>query len=36
MFESYDEMAKKATVTKWPTVTAEKFALQHLEALAHT
>jgi protein-tyrosine-phosphatase len=36
VFESYDEMAKKATVTKWLTVTAEKFALQRLEALAHT
>ena len=36
VFESYDEMAKRATVTKWLTVTAEKFALQRLEALAHT
>jgi arsenate reductase (thioredoxin) len=36
VFESYDEMAKKATVTKWLTVTAEKFALQRLEALAYT
>jgi len=35
VFESYDEMAKKATVTKWLTATAEKFALQRLEALAH-
>ncbi len=36
VFESYDEIAKRATVTKWLTVTAEKFALQRLEALAHT
>ncbi len=35
VFESYDEIAKRATVTKWLTVTAEKFALQRLEALAH-
>ena len=35
MFESYDEIAKRATVTKWLTVTAEKYALQRLEALAH-
>jgi arsenate reductase (thioredoxin) len=36
VFESYDEMAKRATVTKWLTVTAEKFALQRLEALARS
>ena len=36
VFESYDEIARRATVTKWLTVTAEKFALQRLEALAHT
>jgi len=36
VFESYDEIARKATVTKWLTVTAEKFALQRLEALMHT
>ena len=36
VFESYDELAKKATVTKWLTVGAEKFALQRLEALVHT
>jgi len=36
VLESYDEIAKRATVTKWLTVTAEKFALQRLEALAHT
>ncbi len=35
VFESYDEIAKRATVTKWLTVTAEKFALQRLEAMAH-
>ena len=36
VFESYDEVAKRATVTKWLTATAEKFALQRLEALAHS
>ncbi len=36
VFESYDELAKKATVTKWLTVGAEKFALQRLEALVHS
>ena len=36
VFESYDEVAKTATVTKWLTATAEKFALQRLEALAHS
>jgi arsenate reductase (thioredoxin) len=36
VFDSYDEIARRATVTKWLTVTAEKFALQRLEALAHT
>ena len=35
VFESYDDIAKRATVTKWLTVTAEKYALQRLEALAH-
>ena len=35
VFESYDELAKTATVTKWLAVGAEKFALQRLEALAH-
>ena len=34
VFESYDEIAKRSTVTKWLTVTAEKFARQRLEALA--
>ena len=36
VFESYDELAKTATVTKWLTVRAEKFALQRLEALVHS
>lgn len=36
VFESYDEIAKRATVTRWLTVTAEKFARQRLEALAYT
>ncbi len=36
VFESYDELAKTATVTKWLTVGAEKFALQRLEALARS
>jgi len=35
VFDSYDEIAKKATVTKWLTVTAEKFAKQRLDALVH-
>ena len=33
VFDSYDEIAKRATVTMWLTVTAEKFAKQRLEAL---
>ena len=33
VFDSYDEIAKRATVTTWLTVTAEKFAKQRLEAL---
>jgi protein-tyrosine-phosphatase len=36
VYESYDELAKTATVTKWLTVGAEKYALQRLEALAHS
>jgi arsenate reductase (thioredoxin) len=36
VFESYDDLAKTATVTKWLTVGAEKYALQRLEALAHS
>jgi len=35
VFDSYDELAKKATVTKWLTLGAEKFAKQRLEALVH-
>lgn len=35
VFESYDKIAKRATVTKWLTATAEKFARQRLEALAY-
>jgi len=34
VFDSYDEIAKRATVTTWLTGTAEKFARQRLEALA--
>jgi len=33
VFDSYDEIAKRAKVTTWLTVTAEKFATQRLEAL---
>ncbi len=33
VFDSYDEIAKRASVTTWLTVTAEKFARQRLEAL---
>ena len=36
VFESYDELARTATITQWLTATAEKFALQRLEALAHS
>ena len=36
VFESYDDLAKTATVTKWLTVAAEKYAIQRLEALAHS
>ncbi len=36
VFQSYDDLAKTATVTKWLTVGAEKYALQRLEAMAHT
>jgi arsenate reductase len=36
VFESYDDLAKTATVTKWLTLGAEKYALQRLEALAHS
>jgi arsenate reductase (thioredoxin) len=36
VFESYDEIARRATVTRWLVVTAEKYALQRLEALAHS
>ncbi len=35
VFESYDDLAKTATVTKWLTLGAEKFAKQRLQALVH-
>ena len=34
--ESYEDLAKTATVTKWLTAMAERYALQRLEALAHS
>ena len=36
VFQSYDDLAKTATTTKWLTVFAEKYAAQRLEALAHS
>ena len=36
VFESFDELAETATVTRWLTLGAEKYALQRLQALAHT
>jgi protein-tyrosine-phosphatase len=36
VFQSYDDLARTATVTRWLTVGAEKYALQRLEALAHS
>jgi arsenate reductase (thioredoxin) len=35
LFDSYDEMASTATVTRWLVVGAECFARQRLQALAH-
>ncbi len=35
VFDSYDDLAKQATVTLWLTLAAEKFAQQRLEALVH-
>jgi protein-tyrosine-phosphatase len=36
VMESYDKLAATATVTRWLVVGAEKYALQRLEALAHS
>ncbi len=36
VFQSYDDIARRATVTRWLVVTAEKYALQRLEALVHS
>lgn len=36
VLESYDKLAETATVTRWLVVGAEKYALQRLEALAHS
>jgi arsenate reductase (thioredoxin) len=35
LFDSYAELASKATVTKWLAIGAERFARQRLQALAH-
>ena len=35
LFDSYDELASTATVTRWLVVGAERFARQRLQALAH-
>ncbi len=36
VMESYDKLAATATVTRWLVVGAEKYALQRLEASAHS
>jgi protein-tyrosine-phosphatase len=36
VLESFDKLAATATVTRWLVVGAEKYALQRLEALAHS
>ncbi len=36
VLESYEMLAQTATVTRWLVVGAEKYALQRLEALAHS
>lgn len=36
VLESYEMLAETATVTRWLVVGAEKYALQRLEALAHS
>ncbi len=35
LIDSYEELASKATVTRWLVVGAERFARQRLQALAH-
>ncbi len=35
LFDSYDEIASNATVTRWLALGAERFARQRLQALAH-
>jgi protein-tyrosine-phosphatase len=35
LFDSYAELAARATVTKWLAIGAERFARQRLQALAH-
>lgn len=35
LHDSYHELAAKATITRWLTVGAERFARQRLQALAH-
>lgn len=35
LFDSYDQLAATATVTRWLVVGAERFARQRLQALAH-
>jgi arsenate reductase (thioredoxin) len=35
LFDSYDELASTATITRWLVVGAERFARQRLQALAH-
>jgi len=35
LFDSYAELASRATVTKWLAIGAERFARQRLQALAH-
>ena len=35
LFDSYNELASRATVTRWLVIGAERFARQRLQALAH-
>ncbi len=36
VFQSFEDLAETVTVTLWLTVGAERYALQRLEALAHS
>jgi len=36
LFDSYNELASTATVTRWLVIAAERFARQRLQALAHS